>query len=318
MNDPLDDLLRGVRANGAVLARSVLEPPCAMRFTAGAPLTLFIPLRGAGWIVGPGDGRPYRVGVGETAVVRGPEPFVFTDDLAALDRPELICDVCADSPPGAESPAPAAGRTVVLAGTYHVGGEVPQRLLRVLPPVAVVADSEDCGALLGYLEAQVLAVPAGRQIVRDRLLDWLLVCTLRDWFDRPQAGSPAWYRALGDDIVGTALRAVHAAPQRPWTLATLAAEAGVSRTTFAKRFHGLVGATPGAYLAEWRMTLAADLLTEPDATVAAVARRVGYADAFGFSAAFKRVRGVSPSAHRAGTAPAGAQAGAQASVGTVG
>ncbi|CAM5236728.1 AraC family transcriptional regulator [Streptomyces californicus] len=53
-----------------------------------------------------------------------------------------------------------------------------------------------------------------------------------------------------------------------------------------------------AYLTEWRMTLAADLLTRPELTVAAVARRVGYADAFGFSAAFKRVRGESPSAFR--------------------
>ena len=53
-----------------------------------------------------------------------------------------------------------------------------------------------------------------------------------------------------------------------------------------------------AYLTGWRMTLAADLLHRPDMTVAAVARRVGYADAFGFSAAFKRVQGVSPTAYR--------------------
>lgn len=43
------------------------------------------------------------------------------------------------------------------------------------------------------------------------------------------------------------------------------------------------------------MTLAADLLREPGATVASVARRVGYADGFAFSNAFKRVRGVPPS-----------------------
>ncbi|AEB45389.1 hypothetical protein VAB18032_21445 [Micromonospora maris AB-18-032] len=46
------------------------------------------------------------------------------------------------------------------------------------------------------------------------------------------------------------------------------------------------------------MTLAADMLADTTATVAAVARRIGYADAFGFSAAFKRVNGVSPSQHR--------------------
>jgi AraC-like DNA-binding protein len=39
-------------------------------------------------------------------------------------------------------------------------------------------------------------------------------------------------------------------------------------------------------------------LLEPDATLAAVARRVGYGSAFALSAAFKRVRGVSPREHR--------------------
>ncbi|MFD0383399.1 AraC family transcriptional regulator [Streptomyces stramineus] len=150
------------------------------------------------------------------------------------------------------------------------------------------------------------------QIVVDRLLDWLLVCTLREWFDHPEAAPPAWYQALGDDVVGPVLRAMHQAPAEPWTLASLAAEADVSRSTLAKRFTDLVGEPPLGYLTDWRMALAADLLTEPGATIAGVARRVGYADAFGFSAAFKRVRGVSPSAHRATVTlpqPAGSSSG---------
>ncbi|MFF9705677.1 helix-turn-helix transcriptional regulator, partial [Streptomyces griseofuscus] len=75
--------------------------------------------------------------------------------------------------------------------------------------------------------------------------------------------------------------------------------AGVSRATLAKRFTDLVGEPPLTYLTRWRMTLAADLLTEREAaTVAEVARAVGYSDAFAFSAAFKRTRGISPSAYR--------------------
>ncbi|NBH09636.1 helix-turn-helix transcriptional regulator, partial [Amycolatopsis sp. SID8362] len=75
--------------------------------------------------------------------------------------------------------------------------------------------------------------------------------------------------------------------------------AGVSRSTLAKRFAELVGEPPLTYLTRRRMTLAADLLRERDGvSVAAVAREVGYADPFAFSAAFKRVRGVNPSAVR--------------------
>ena len=107
--------------------------------------------------------------------------------------------------------------------------------------------------------------------------------------------TPGWLAALGDEVVGPVLRAMHASPQRAWTLPLLAREAGVARTTLATRFARLVGVPPLTYLTEWRMALAADLLAESSATVAAVARQVGYADAFGFSAAFKRVHGFSPS-----------------------
>ena len=86
-------------------------------------------------------------------------------------------------------------------------------------------------------------------------------------------------------------------------MATLAAKAGVSRATLARRFTELVGEPPMAYLTTWRLTLAADLLREPDATVGAVARRVGYGSPFALSAAFKRVRGVSPRDHRLGAHP---------------
>ncbi|MFF2850650.1 AraC family transcriptional regulator [Streptomyces sp. NPDC058001] len=267
--DPFDDLLLGVRAEGALFDRSVTAVPDApLRFAEGAALTLCVPLHGGGTLRGGSEERPLRVA--ETAIVRGPDAFTFS------------------------------GNAVLLVGTYHIRREVPRRLLRVLPPLLVVPDGDACDAMRVYLEAQLAeARRPGRQIVLDRLLDWLLVCTLRDWFDQPEAAPPAWYRALADEVAGPALRAIHASPDRPWTLVSLAREAGVSRTTLAKRFAEVVGESPLAYLTQWRMTLAADLLADaPSTTVATVARRVGYADAFGFSAAFKRVRGVSPSEHR--------------------
>ncbi|WP_328905214.1 AraC family transcriptional regulator [Streptomyces sp. NBC_00234] len=302
--DVFDELLRGVRGKGAVFGRSVLWPPWSLRFTDGAYLTLCVPLRGAGWIV-PEGGAPQRVGLGEAAIVRGPAPFVFTDDPepgtgdgtgagAAVRDVRWLTATGGDQAPADE----ITGPTVLLAAAYDVQAEAPQRLLRVLPPALVVPDGDDCAPMRDYLEAQITGARPGRQIVLDRLLDWLLVCTLRDWFDRPEAEPPKWYQALGDEVAGPALRAMHEDPAHPWTTAELASRAGVSRTTLAKRFTELVGEGPVAYLTEWRMTLAADLLSRPELTVASVARRVGYADAFGFSAAFKRLRGESPSAYR--------------------
>ncbi len=72
----------------------------------------------------------------------------------------------------------------------------------------------------------------------------------------------------------------------------------MSRAALARRFTGLVGEPPMTFLAGWRLAVAADLLLEPGATVVSVARKVGYGSAFALSAAFKRVRGVSPRQHR--------------------
>jgi AraC-like DNA-binding protein len=101
-------------------------------------------------------------------------------------------------------------------------------------------------------------------------------------------------------VVGRALRMLHNNPAHRWTVATLAAEIGVSRAALARRFTELVGEPPMTFLTGWRLALAADLLREPDATVGAVARQVGYGSPFALSTAFKRVRGVSPRQHRAG------------------
>ncbi|MDX8032951.1 AraC family transcriptional regulator [Lentzea sp. BCCO 10_0856] len=181
----------------------------------------------------------------------------------------------------------AEGHASVVSGTYDAMGAVARRLTAVLPDALVAPGSDECAA---FYDAVGTGAPG---VVTDRLLDWLMVCALREWFDR--AHSTGWMAARADVVVGPVLQAMHASPARAWTLALLAKEAGVARTTLATRFAKLVGVPPLTYLTDWRMAVAADLLAESSATVASVARQVGYADAFGFSAAFKRVHGFSPS-----------------------
>ena len=182
-------------------------------------------------------------------------------------------------------------------------GEISRRLLDALPTVLRVGSDDTSDPVLDHLAAEVATDAPGQQVVLDRLLDWLLVCSIREWFDRPGGEPPAWYAAQRDPVVGDAMRA--AARRTRGTVDGLRAgrATGVSRATLAKRFADLVGEPPLTYLTRWRMTLAADLLVESEAaTIAEIARAVGYSDAFGFSAAFKRTRGVSPSEYRRTTA----------------
>ena len=155
--------------------------------------------------------------------------------------------------------------------------------------------------LAGLLAAEVERDAPGQEAVLDRLLDLLLITALRAWFARPQARPPAWYAASADPVVGRALGLLHHNPAPPWTVAALARATGVSRATLARRFTDLVGEPPMSFLTGWRLALAADLLRDPDTTLGAVARQVGYGSPFALSTAFKRAHGVSPRVHR--TAP---------------
>jgi AraC-like DNA-binding protein len=131
------------------------------------------------------------------------------------------------------------------------------------------------------------------------LLDLLLLYIIRAWYQQEaKQGNGGWAAALQDPAVSTALARIQHSPATAWTVASLAAEAGLSRATFAQRFTALAGSPPLTYLTWWRMTKASQLLTRGDQPLATIARQVGYQSEFAFSKAFKREFAVSPTTYR--------------------
>jgi len=310
--DALAHLLHQVRANGALFGRTITGSPWSVRFADRTPLTLVTMLRGEGWVV-PDDSEPAALGRGDVAIVVGAGPFAIADDPEAQTPPLCVmhgpndCTTASGAQIGPELTLGVRtcgenldGPNVLLTGSYQVRGRVSERLLRALPRVLVVPDEGPLRPVKALTVAEIELEDPGQQPVLDRLLDLLLLSTLREWFARPVAHPPAWYRALGDPVVGSALRRMHDEPALPWTVAALAREAGVSRATLARRFTELVGEPPRSYLTGWRLSLAVDLLERTDATVEMVAQQVGYESGFGLSVAFKRVYGTRPSQHRLG------------------
>lgn len=312
--DALGGLLDGTRARGAFLLRGVMAPPWSVRIQDQAPLSLVAMVTGEAWAV-PDGAAPVRLAPGAVAVMRGPAPYTFADHPDTPPQVVVHPGQRCTTPQGEDvSEAMALGVRMwgnhpdgpvrMLIGTYQLPGEIGRRLLAALPSLLVLPPEGWDSPFLALLDAEVGADEPGQEVVLDRLLDLLLVAVLRAWFGRPEADPPAWYRAHHDPVVGRALRLLHDRPAEPWTVASLAAATGVARATLARRFTELVGEPPMAYLTGWRLALAADLLREPDSTVGAVARQVGYGSGFALSTAFKRIRGVSPQQHRAAaTAP---------------
>ncbi len=306
--DVMVGLLDGIRARGAFLLRTVMDPPWSMGIEDEAPLTVVTVVRGGAWIV-PDGAAPIELGPGDVALVRGPGHYVVADDPASppsvVVHPGQRCttlrgdDLALAMELGVRTWGNSRrGATVLLTGTYEGHSEVSMRLLDALPVLVAVRAAEWDSPLVDLLARDIVRDDPGQEVVLDRLLDLVLVAVVRAWFARAGAAAPPWWRAERDPVVGRALRLLYNDPSQPWTVARLAAQVGVSRASFARRLRDLVGEPPMSFLTGWRLALAADLLRQPETTIGLVARRVGYGSPFALSTAFKRVYGVSPKQHR--------------------
>lgn len=307
--DVLTDLLRRSRARGAAFSHSRACGAWGIEFPARAKLAIHGILGGQAYAWTDDASRSRHVLPGDIVLVRGPsEQFMAhapgADVVPFANHPAL------DSPGGGarrmafgtESGDP----TTFFCGAYTFEGDLCAGLLAGLPDLTVVRPQAGSSlrATLDVFAAEILRDAPGQQALLDSLLDVILVQALREQLAADVRAAPAWFRAMDDPGVGTALRAVHADPARTWTVADLAAEASLSRATFARRFTALLGVAPLTYLTDWRMALAREQLRDSDAGLAAVAHSLGYASEFSFAAAFKRHHGTSPGRWRTAATPA--------------
>ena len=131
-----------------------------------------------------------------------------------------------------------------------------------------------------------------------KLAELMFIEVLRRYLDELPPGQDGWLAGLRDEVVGRALALIHGQPSRPWTLADLARDTASSRSNLAKRFTSLVGQPPMQYLTQWRMQVAANLLAQSGAKVATIGADVGYDSEAAFSRAFKKATGLAPGAWR--------------------
>ena len=141
---------------------------------------------------------------------------------------------------------------------------------------------------------------AGSESLLARLAELMFVEVVRQYIANLPDDSKGWLSGLKNLHVGGALRLIHGQPEKPWTLAELAREVGLSRSVFADRFAHFVGISPMHYLGRWRMQLAIRRLTTPGVSVAQAGAEVGYESEAAFNRAFKRYVGVPPGSWRKG------------------
>jgi AraC-like DNA-binding protein len=301
--DPLTYFLDGPRAVGAFALSMHMNAPWAIRVDDNAALTVVAVTRGHARV------EDVLLSVGDVALIRGPEPYAVTDEGASAPSIEIGPGQSCTSLDGRDLRDElrhgirrwgnaSDGETSLLVGTYERPDEAGGLVARALPRLAIVPHNRSDGTLVGLLERELASDDPATQAVVDRLLDVLVISTIRSWVNDPNRAGEATWLTCNDPLVARALEFLHAEPAAQWTVESLARRVNTSRASLAARFRKSVGEPPMAYLTRWRLTIAGDLLHSPGATVSEVARSVGYNNAYTFSTAFKRHAGATPSEFR--------------------
>ncbi len=297
--DPLTDALYQVRMRGAFYSWTEASDEGSLEMPQFPDtLTFHIIARGTAYLEVEGQ-EPTRLDAGELALVpRGIGHRVSTSPHAPiLGRADLLpqtmlgdaFSIMRIGPEDADAPL------ALLCGVVAFESPAVHEMLSVLPPIVRVDSSRHpvMTALLPLLAGELRDPRPGGDAVATRLADVLVVETVRAWLADQADSGGGWVAALRDPQLGAAIAAVHREPGRPWTLASLADRATMSRSAFAARFATVVGTSPMAYVAASRMRAARVMLTD-GSTVGTVAASLGYGSEAAFSRAFARITGETP------------------------
>jgi AraC-like DNA-binding protein len=296
--DLLSEVLRELRLESAAYRVLVLRSPWRLRFDGGLR-GVHILVRGRCVLTLDG-GSQHVLEPGDLVVL----PRADSHVLASLDGDRApVVSSLALARAASDTQLTTGGEgeeTVIVCGAFFVGQEDHPAVEGLPACVHVPAQGGRATDWLAGISAALVAEAVeggpGSEVVMARLSDALVTRALRHHLQT--ADEPGWLRGLRDPHVSRALTAMHHELSAPWTVATLARTAGLSRAAFAGRFQRTVGRPPMDYLTQCRMRKAMTMLRVEQATVAKVAARVGYGSEAALSAAFLRHTGTTPGAYR--------------------
>ena len=149
---------------------------------------------------------------------------------------------------------------------------------------------------MGLVDHTVLPARQGDPVICRMMATTVLLSVIRAW--AANGCAPAGWPSLSNDpFLDRVVDAIHEEPGRDWTVERLASIGAMSRSTFAERFRNAVGRSPADYVTEVRVDAAKRML-EAGRSVSEISRELGYASDEGFSRAFRRRTGLTPTSWR--------------------
>jgi hypothetical protein len=225
--DPLTDVLDLSRVRGALMANVRAHSPWGLELPQNPGASFHAVTAGTAWLR-VADAQPVQLMPGDLVLLPTGVAHRLSSDPCArcrrFDRRMKEELMTADGDLGLGT---AGATSTFVCAAYTYDSEVGQPLMSALPHVMhVPADpvaGRDVTALVGLLAHEVGERHAGARSATARLIDLLLIASIRRWLDRlDQHEDPSWLTSLRDPLVGRVLAILHDRPGERWTLDTLA------------------------------------------------------------------------------------------------
>jgi AraC family transcriptional regulator, alkane utilization regulator len=304
--DVLADVLRSFHLHSSLYCRAVMGAPWGLSISRRRTATFHVVTRGACWLVVEGMDAPVPLAEGDLVILPHGHAHALADEPTTPTIPleDLEAQV-ADADDDAVTGGGPGDTMTLVCGAYQFEEYAAHPLIAILPAWIHLPNRN--GRPVPLLRAVVRLVQAeasqnrlAADMVITRLSEILFIEAVRAHLNAASDGDIGWLGALKDAQIGPAIAAIHRAPERPWTVETLARHVGLSRSAFSARFRLLVGEPPMQYVTRVRLFKAAMLLREHAVPLLEAARAVGYGSEVAFSKAFKRYFRITPGAYRQG------------------
>lgn len=313
--DVLSEVLKVVKLQGAMFYNGEFSAPWSLCSPASSAVAPYL-APGAGHVIvyhllteGRAsarllDGDRIALGAGDLVIFPHGDPHIIENGppTKTVDMAKELARIVAQ---GLKLSRLGGGGEVTrfVCGFMACDPQLSMVFLSGLPPVFKVSIRNDASGR--WLENSIRfsvneadASRAGGEAVLAKLSEVLFVETLRAYIAQLPPDQTGWLAGARDVEVGKTLALMHRNPALPWTIASLAKEAGVSRSVLAERFRHYLNESPMAYLTRWRLQLGAQMLASTSHSVAQIAPEVGYESEAAFNRAFKREFTVPPARFR--------------------
>ena len=188
----------------------------------------------------------------------------------------------------------------LICGMVHFDQGASHPILDALPDMMHFSMLQSAGtvwSVVNLIDAEMQKQHQHGSRIVDRLTEVLFLQLLNHYVSENE-DTTGFLAALRDRRVYRALTFIHKEPESDWTLASLGDRVGMSRATLVRRFQEVVGVAPMAYIMDWRLMKAHNLVKYSATAFEQIADATGFASARTLSRAFQRRYGCTPSEMR--------------------